>query len=108
MAQMANSSGETPTNHLLSGPRLIVDVPHLPSILGAEVFEPDVSERLTVGVAMGLGVSVTGGATTMRHKLGKEFYERKVERQEEYGRVTCSQNGQILGSQVINVGIHFF
>ena len=42
--------------------RLIVDVPHLPSILGAEVFEPDVSERLTVGVAMGLGVSATGGA----------------------------------------------
>ena len=36
-------------------------MPHLPSILGAEVFEPDVSERLTVGVAMGLGVSVTGG-----------------------------------------------
>jgi len=41
--------------------QLIVDVPHLPSILGAEVFEPDVSERLTVGVAMGLGVSATGG-----------------------------------------------
>lgn len=46
---------------ILKDGQLIVDVPHLPSILGAEVFEPDVSERLTVGVAMGLGVSVTGG-----------------------------------------------
>ncbi|CAK9112556.1 unnamed protein product [Durusdinium trenchii] len=43
-------------------PRLVVAVEHLPSILGAQVFEPDVSERLTVGVAMGLGVSATGGA----------------------------------------------
>lgn len=42
-------------------PRLVVAVEHLPSILGAQVFEPDVSERLTVGVAMGLGVSATGG-----------------------------------------------
>ena len=53
--------------------RLLVDVPHLPRILGAEVFEPDVSERLTVGVAMGLGVSVTGGTqgSTGGSKTGK-------------------------------------
>ena len=42
--------------------RLCVDCGDLPQILGAEVFEPDVKERLTVGVAMGLGVSATGGA----------------------------------------------
>ncbi|CAK9047700.1 Lon protease (ATP-dependent protease La) [Durusdinium trenchii] len=46
----------------LSEGKLVVAVEHLPSILGAQVFEPDVSERLTVGVAMGLGVSATGGA----------------------------------------------
>ncbi|CAJ1429648.1 unnamed protein product, partial [Effrenium voratum] len=33
----------------------------LPQILGAEIFEPDLAERLTVGVATGLGVSAAGG-----------------------------------------------
>mmetsp|Transcript_113803 Transcript_113803/g.328650 ORF Transcript_113803/g.328650 Transcript_113803/m.328650 type:complete len:972 (-) Transcript_113803:96-3011(-) len=41
--------------------RLHVDARHLPHILGAEMFEPDIAERLTVGVAMGLGVTSTGG-----------------------------------------------
>jgi len=50
-----------------------VDVPHLPRILGAEVFEPDGSERLTVGVAMGLGVSVTGGGKGDRMVLGEIY-----------------------------------
>eukprot|EP00930_Biecheleria_cincta_P011679 TRINITY_DN1146_c0_g1_i1.p1 TRINITY_DN1146_c0_g1~~TRINITY_DN1146_c0_g1_i1.p1 ORF type:complete len:994 (-),score=203.04 TRINITY_DN1146_c0_g1_i1:316-3243(-) len=38
-----------------------VDSRHLPHIVGAEIFEPDLAERLTVGVAMGLGVTATGG-----------------------------------------------
>ena len=50
-----------------------MDVPHLPRILGAEVFEPDVSERLTVGVAMGLGVSVTGGGEGDSIVLGEIY-----------------------------------
>mmetsp|Transcript_31214 Transcript_31214/g.85611 ORF Transcript_31214/g.85611 Transcript_31214/m.85611 type:complete len:965 (+) Transcript_31214:75-2969(+) len=41
--------------------RLSVDLHHLPHIVGAEIFEPDLAERLTVGVAMGLGVSPVGG-----------------------------------------------
>jgi len=41
--------------------RLVVDARHLPRIIGAETFEPDIAERLTVGVAMGLGVTSTGG-----------------------------------------------
>jgi len=41
--------------------RLVVDAHHLPHIVGAEVFEPDLAERLTVGVAMGLGVTPMGG-----------------------------------------------
>eukprot|EP00931_Biecheleriopsis_adriatica_P009411 TRINITY_DN11048_c0_g2_i2.p1 TRINITY_DN11048_c0_g2~~TRINITY_DN11048_c0_g2_i2.p1 ORF type:complete len:1005 (+),score=235.78 TRINITY_DN11048_c0_g2_i2:322-3015(+) len=40
---------------------VIVDARHLPHIVGAEIFEPDLAERLTVGVAMGLGVTPTGG-----------------------------------------------
>lgn len=43
------------------GGPLMVDAKHLPYIVGAEVFEPDLAERLTVGVAMGLGVTMTGG-----------------------------------------------
>mmetsp|Transcript_68222 Transcript_68222/g.120414 ORF Transcript_68222/g.120414 Transcript_68222/m.120414 type:complete len:943 (-) Transcript_68222:137-2965(-) len=41
--------------------KVIVDAQHLPHIVGAEIFEPDLAERLTVGVAMGLGVTATGG-----------------------------------------------
>lgn len=41
--------------------RLVVEAQHLPHIVGAEIFEPDLAERLTVGVAMGLGVTATGG-----------------------------------------------
>mmetsp|Transcript_125028 Transcript_125028/g.324791 ORF Transcript_125028/g.324791 Transcript_125028/m.324791 type:complete len:987 (+) Transcript_125028:60-3020(+) len=41
--------------------QLIVDAHHLPYIVGAEIFEPDLAERLSVGVAMGLGVTATGG-----------------------------------------------
>lgn len=41
--------------------RLMVDLTHLPHILGAELFEPNIAERLAVGVAMGLSVSVVGG-----------------------------------------------
>eukprot|EP00928_Gymnodinium_smaydae_P005209 TRINITY_DN11789_c0_g1_i1.p1 TRINITY_DN11789_c0_g1~~TRINITY_DN11789_c0_g1_i1.p1 ORF type:complete len:1036 (-),score=279.04 TRINITY_DN11789_c0_g1_i1:100-3132(-) len=40
---------------------LRVDACHLPHIIGVELFEPDLAERLTVGVAMGLGVTPTGG-----------------------------------------------
>jgi ATP-dependent Lon protease len=36
---------------------ITVDVQQLPYIVGAELFEPDIAERLTVGVAMGLSVS---------------------------------------------------
>lgn len=41
--------------------RVTVDAHHLPSIVGVELFEPDIAERLTVGVAMGLSVSAVGG-----------------------------------------------
>jgi len=38
-----------------------VDAHHLPHIVGVEIFEPDLAERLTVGVSMGLGVTPMGG-----------------------------------------------
>jgi len=38
-----------------------VDSRHLPYIVGVEIFEPDLAERLSIGVAMGLGVSSAGG-----------------------------------------------
>jgi ATP-dependent Lon protease len=38
-----------------------IDAHHLPSIVGVELFEPDIAERLTIGVAMGLSVSAVGG-----------------------------------------------
>jgi ATP-dependent Lon protease len=41
--------------------QIYVESQHLPHIMGAEIFEPDLAERLTVGVAMGLGVTQTGG-----------------------------------------------
>jgi len=41
--------------------KVIVDAAHLPHVVGAEMFEPDLAERLTVGVAMGLAVTSTGG-----------------------------------------------
>mmetsp|Transcript_57028 Transcript_57028/g.151741 ORF Transcript_57028/g.151741 Transcript_57028/m.151741 type:complete len:802 (+) Transcript_57028:100-2505(+) len=41
--------------------RLTVDAHHLPHILGAEMFEPEVAERLVVGVSMGLAVTTAGG-----------------------------------------------
>jgi len=41
--------------------KMVVDAHHLPHIVGAELFEPDLAERLTVGVAMGLSVSSVGG-----------------------------------------------
>jgi len=41
--------------------RVVVDARHLPHIVGAEIFEPDLAERLTVGVAMGLAVTSVGG-----------------------------------------------
>lgn len=48
-----------------SGPdaqgRIKVQMDHLPHILGVEHFEPDLAERLDVGVAMGLSVSAVGG-----------------------------------------------
>jgi len=40
---------------------ITVDAHHLPHIVGVELFEPDIAERLTVGVAMGLSVSQVGG-----------------------------------------------
>nr|ADV91219.1 mitochondrial lon protease-like protein 2 [Karlodinium veneficum] len=40
---------------------IVVDAHHLPHIVGAELFEPDLAERLSVGVAMGLSVSAVGG-----------------------------------------------
>lgn len=40
---------------------ITVDAQQLPLIIGAEIFEPDLAERLTVGVAMGLGVTTVGG-----------------------------------------------
>ncbi|CAE8703439.1 unnamed protein product, partial [Polarella glacialis] len=48
-----------------SGPdasgRIVVSAEHLSCILGVELFEPDIAERLTIGVAMGLSVSSVGG-----------------------------------------------
>jgi len=41
--------------------KIMVDAHHLPHIVGAEIFEPDLAERLTVGVSMGLSVSSVGG-----------------------------------------------
>lgn len=41
--------------------KMFVDAHHLPHIVGAEIFEPDLAERLTVGVSMGLSVSSVGG-----------------------------------------------
>jgi ATP-dependent Lon protease len=41
--------------------QISVEARHLPHIMGAEIFEPDLAERLTVGVAMGLGVTPVGG-----------------------------------------------
>lgn len=41
--------------------RIKVKAEHLPHILGAELFESDIAERLDVGVAMGLSVSSVGG-----------------------------------------------
>jgi ATP-dependent Lon protease len=41
--------------------KIAIDAFHLPFIVGAEMFEPDLAERLTVGVSMGLSVSTTGG-----------------------------------------------
>jgi len=41
--------------------RLTIDAHHLPHIIGVELFEPDIAERLSVGVAMGLSVSAVGG-----------------------------------------------
>jgi len=40
---------------------LSIDARHLPHIVGVEMFEPDLAERLSVGVAMGLGVTQVGG-----------------------------------------------
>lgn len=40
---------------------LTVDLQHLPHIIGVELFEPDIAERLSIGVAMGLSVSSVGG-----------------------------------------------
>ncbi|CAK0841270.1 unnamed protein product [Prorocentrum cordatum] len=40
---------------------ITVDAQHLPYIIGSEIFELDIAERLMVGVAMGLSVSTTGG-----------------------------------------------
>eukprot|EP00929_Paragymnodinium_shiwhaense_P011752 TRINITY_DN11797_c0_g1_i1.p1 TRINITY_DN11797_c0_g1~~TRINITY_DN11797_c0_g1_i1.p1 ORF type:complete len:956 (+),score=242.48 TRINITY_DN11797_c0_g1_i1:217-3084(+) len=42
--------------------RLHVDARHLPHIVGIEMFEPDLAERLSVGVSMGLAVTSVGGA----------------------------------------------
>lgn len=48
-----------------SGPdvegRIKVNAEHLPHILGVELFEPNLAERLDVGVSMGLSVSSVGG-----------------------------------------------
>jgi ATP-dependent Lon protease len=41
--------------------KIVVEAHHLPYIVGAEIFEPDLAERLTVGVSMGLSVSSVGG-----------------------------------------------
>jgi len=61
------ASGDTEHQAALSscGPSekgiVVVDAYHLPYIIGAELFEPDIAERLVVGVAMGLSVSSVGG-----------------------------------------------
>lgn len=41
--------------------QITVDAQHLPYIVGVEMYEPDIAERLMVGVAMGLSVSAVGG-----------------------------------------------
>lgn len=41
--------------------QIVVDAQHLQYVLGGQLYSPDVAERLTVGVAMGLSVSSTGG-----------------------------------------------
>mmetsp|Transcript_74779 Transcript_74779/g.207945 ORF Transcript_74779/g.207945 Transcript_74779/m.207945 type:complete len:938 (+) Transcript_74779:72-2885(+) len=41
--------------------QIVVDAHHLQHIIGAELFDHDIAERLEVGVAMGLSVSATGG-----------------------------------------------
>jgi len=41
--------------------QLTIEAHHLSHILGADFFESDPAERLTVGVSMGLGVTPTGG-----------------------------------------------
>lgn len=41
--------------------KIVIDAHHLAHIVGAEMFEPDLAERLTVGVSMGLSVSTVGG-----------------------------------------------
>jgi len=43
------------------GGRITVEAKHLPYIVGLQRSEPGVAERLTVGVAMGLGVTTSGG-----------------------------------------------
>merc|ERR1719217_1039959 len=42
--------------------KVFVDAKHLPYILGMETVEPEIAERLTPGVAMGLSVSGFGGS----------------------------------------------
>jgi len=49
------SSGPGPDGKIKVSPE------HLPHILGTELFEPNLAERLEVGVAMGLSVSSVGG-----------------------------------------------
>jgi len=48
-----------------SGPHqdgsITIDSHHLQHIIGVELFEPNIAERLSVGVAMGLSVSTVGG-----------------------------------------------
>jgi ATP-dependent Lon protease len=41
--------------------RVCVDAQHLAHIVGSELFEPDLAERLSIGVSMGLGVTTNGG-----------------------------------------------
>merc|ERR1719387_766165 len=51
---------------------ITVDSKHLPHIVGVEIFEPNLAERLTIGVSMGLAVTSTGGqllfVEATRHK----------------------------------------
>mmetsp|Transcript_53823 Transcript_53823/g.116340 ORF Transcript_53823/g.116340 Transcript_53823/m.116340 type:complete len:941 (-) Transcript_53823:49-2871(-) len=52
--------------------RIFVEARHLPFIVGMPIFEPDLAERLSEGVAMGLAVTSTGGqllfVEATRHK----------------------------------------